>query len=152
MASSISPLKHSSAKCRQSVVLPCCSKPLLRRCRPPGNCRCNRSRPDKENKGRRRAFLGQLHSPFDHSRHRSHGRGKCNRFSLEAVSKFVSGLQLVKQRLRLFQIARVEPFGKPVVDGRESSEQLQSLAQLRDRLVSRATALRQQGSASPRWR
>ena len=52
-----------SAKCRQSVVLPCCSKPLLRRCRPPGkrpNCRCNRSRPDKENKGRRRAFLGQL--------------------------------------------------------------------------------------------
>ena len=34
----------------------------------------------KENKGRRRAFLGQLHSPFEHSRHRSHGRGKCNRF------------------------------------------------------------------------
>jgi|HubBroStandDraft_6_1064221.scaffolds.fasta_scaffold1804547_1 hypothetical protein len=78
--------------------------------------------------------------------------GNATAFSLEAVSKFVSGLQLVKQRLRLFQIARVEPFGKPVVDGRESSEQLQSLAQLRDRLVSRATALRQQGSASPRWR
>ena len=44
------------------------------------NCRCNRSRPRQENKGRRRAFLGQLHSPFERRRHRSHGRGKCNRF------------------------------------------------------------------------
>ena len=39
----------------QSVASRCCSKPLLRRCRPPGkrpNCRCNRSRPDNEDEVR----------------------------------------------------------------------------------------------------
>jgi hypothetical protein len=39
--------------------MPYCSKPLLHRCRPLGkrqNCRCNRSRIEKGNKGRRRAF------------------------------------------------------------------------------------------------
>ena len=42
--------------------------------------------PRQGKQGCRRAFLGQLHSPFEHSRHRSHGRGNATAFSLEAVS------------------------------------------------------------------
>ena len=45
--------------------------------------------------------------------------GNATAFSLEAVSKFVSGLQLVEQRLRLFQIERIEAFGELGVDWNE---------------------------------
>ena len=36
--------------------------------------------------------------------------------ALRALQNSLSGVQLIKQRLRLFQIERVEAFGKPSVD------------------------------------
>src|SRR5271169_428537 len=38
---------------------------------------------------------------------------------LEAVSKLLSGVQLIEQCLGLFQIERVEAFGEPAVDRSE---------------------------------
>ena len=41
---------------------------------------------------------------------------------------WLSGVQLLQQRLRLLQIARVEPFGEPAVDRSEQFARLLRLA------------------------